>query len=113
MAIKSRVVLPYLVPKLIEKPVNSRALASLAPVAGEALHRHLSRILPAIMQSLAAAHGTPDEVREQEYAETVVLSVSVSSSAAATDDDEDGVTSATDIGISIVMEELFSGCKSK
>lgn len=41
MAIKARAVLPYLVPQLISPPVNTRALASLAPVAGEALHRHL------------------------------------------------------------------------
>jgi hypothetical protein len=41
MAIKARAVLPYLVPQLIAQPVNTRALASLAPVAGEALHRHL------------------------------------------------------------------------
>ena len=41
MAIKARAVLPYLVPQLIAPPVNTRALASLAPVSGEALHRHL------------------------------------------------------------------------
>ena len=35
MAIKARAVLPYLVPQLIAKPVNMRALASLAPVSGE------------------------------------------------------------------------------
>lgn len=76
MAIKSRAVLPYLVPQLIAPPVNMRALASLAPVAGEALHRHLSRILPAILQALAAAHGTPGEAEAQEFGQTVVLSVS-------------------------------------
>ena len=41
MAIKARAVLPYLVPQLIAPPVNTQALASLAPVSGEALHRHL------------------------------------------------------------------------
>ncbi len=39
MAIKARAVLPYLIPQLIAAPVNMRALASLAPVSGEALHR--------------------------------------------------------------------------
>ena len=104
MAIKSRAVLPYLVPKLIATPVNTRALASLAPVAGEALHRHLSRILPAILQALAAAHGTPEEAEQQEFATTVVLSVS-------DNEDEDGAADA--IGISTVMDELFAGCKAK
>ncbi len=51
MAIKSRAVLPYLIPQLISsQPVNTKALASLAPVAGEALHRHLAKILPALLQ---------------------------------------------------------------
>ena len=104
MAIKSRAVLPYLVPKLIAKPVNTRALASLAPVAGEALHRHLSRILPAILQALAAAHGAPEEAEQREFAQTVILSVS-------DNDDEDGGGDA--IGISTVMDELFAGCKAK
>ena len=104
MAIKSRAVLPYLVPKLIAEPVNTRALASLAPVAGEALHRHLGRILPAITRALAAAHGSPGEAQEQEYAQTVVLSVG----AAGGDGDED-----ENVGISSVMEELFAGCKAK
>ncbi len=52
MAIKARAVLPYLVPQLIAPPVNTRALASLAPVSGEALHRHLV--------SLVADHGRAD-----------------------------------------------------
>lgn len=39
MAIKSRVVLPYLVPQLTSPPVNTKALSILASVAGEALTR--------------------------------------------------------------------------
>ena len=97
MAIKSRAVLPYLVPQLIAKPVNTRALASLAPVAGEALHRHLPKILPALLSALADAHGTADEQRAQEHAQAVVLSIS----------DEESET-----GVSVVMEELLGGCKA-
>ena len=104
MAIKSRAVLPYLVPQLIAKPVNTRALASLAPVAGEALHRHLSRILPAVLQALAAAHGTPEEAEQQEFAQIVVLSVS---------DGDDSDEAAEAVGISTVMDELFAGCKAR
>ena len=57
MAIKARAVLPYLVPQLIAPPVNTRALASLAPVSGEALHRHLAKILPALITALAESQG--------------------------------------------------------
>ena len=61
MAVKSRVVLPYIVPQLTEAPVNTRALAFLSSVAGEALTKHLGRILPALMSSLSEKMGTPDE----------------------------------------------------
>ena len=95
MAIKARAVLPYLVPQLIAKPVNTRALASLAPVSGEALHRHLPKILPALICSLAENGG---ESSELELAEAVVLSVS--------DDD-------SDIGVSCIMEELLTAANFK
>uniref|UniRef100_A0A8C4LHE0 Stalled ribosome sensor GCN1 n=1 Tax=Equus asinus asinus TaxID=83772 RepID=A0A8C4LHE0_EQUAS len=61
MAIKSRVVLPYLVPKLTTPPVNTRVLAFLSSVAGDALTRHLGVILPAVMLALKEKLGTPDE----------------------------------------------------
>ncbi|QQP36061.1 Uncharacterized protein FKW44_021038 [Caligus rogercresseyi] len=97
IAIKSRAVLPYLIPKLISSPVNLRALASLAPVAGEALHRHLPRILPALMTAMSGVEGRLSESQELGYAVTVILSVN---------DDED------DTGVSIIMEECISACKS-
>lgn len=75
MAIKSRVVLPYLIPQLSAPPVNTKALAILASVAGEALTRFLNRILPALLTALSDSHGTPDEVQQLEYCQTVVLSV--------------------------------------
>ena len=43
MAIKSRVVLPYLVPQLTSPPINTKALSILASVAGEALTRLVSK----------------------------------------------------------------------
>ena len=75
MAIKARAVLPYLVPQLIAPPVNMKAIASVAPVAGDALHRHLAKILPAILQALADSQGdaTIDE-ELLDHAQTVVLS---------------------------------------
>ncbi|ESO82427.1 hypothetical protein LOTGIDRAFT_223326 [Lottia gigantea] len=75
MAVKSKVVLPYLVPKLITPPVNTRALSLLTSVAGDALTKHLNKILPALLTSLTEKAGTPDEKQELEYCRTVVLSV--------------------------------------
>lgn len=85
MAVKSRSVLPYLVPKvsppphnctplhrtsptdsapplqLTAPPVNTAVLAFLSSVAGDALTRHLGVILPALLSSLKGKLGTEDE----------------------------------------------------
>lgn len=73
MAIKSRVILPYLVPQLTSKPFNTKAL--LASVAGEELTKYLLKILPALLSTLAGAKGTPDESQELDYCQAVILSV--------------------------------------
>ncbi|XP_014262100.1 eIF-2-alpha kinase activator GCN1 [Cimex lectularius] len=72
MAIKSRVVLPYLVPQLTAPPINTKALSILASVAGEALTKYLNKILPALLTALAASDCSTQEL---EFCQTVVLSV--------------------------------------
>uniref|UniRef100_A0A8C2GUE6 GCN1 activator of EIF2AK4 n=1 Tax=Cyprinus carpio TaxID=7962 RepID=A0A8C2GUE6_CYPCA len=71
MAVKSRSVLPYLVPKLTAPPVNTRVLAFLSAVAGDALTRHLGVILPALLSSLKDKLGSEECLNCQ----TVILSV--------------------------------------
>ena len=61
MTVKSREVLPYLVPKLIAPPVNTRALSFLSVVAGDSLTKHLPKILPALQTSLSSKTGSPEE----------------------------------------------------
>merc|ERR1719180_463507 len=95
MAIKSRAVLPYLIPQLTASPVNTKALSILASVAGEALNRHLAKILPALLTSLAESHGTNLQVEELGFCQAVVLSV----------EDEQGV--------SYVMDILLEYCRSQ
>merc|ERR1719495_189076 len=95
MAIKSRAVLPYLIPQLTASPVNTKALSILASVAGEALNKHLAKILPALLTSLAESHSTPEETVELGYAQAVVLSVQ------------------DETGLSYVMDILLDNCKSK
>nr|XP_023696536.1 eIF-2-alpha kinase activator GCN1 [Paramormyrops kingsleyae] len=75
MAVKSRSVLPYLVPKLTAPPVNTRVLAFLSAVAGDALTRHLGVILPALMSSLKDKLGTEEGQQELCCCQTVILSV--------------------------------------
>lgn len=47
--------------QLTTPPVNTRVLAFLSSVAGDALTRHLGVILPAVMLALKEKLGTPDE----------------------------------------------------
>ena len=94
MAIKSRVVLPYLIPHLTTPPVNTKALSVLASVAGDTLARHFNRLLPALLTAVTAAAGTPTEQQELEHCQVVLLSVN----------DEQGVRT--------IMDELLSSTKS-
>ncbi|KFB35881.1 AGAP001700-PA-like protein [Anopheles sinensis] len=94
MAIKSRVVLPYLIPQLTATPVNTKALSILASVAGEALTKYLPKILPALLSALAAAQGTPEEAQELEYCQAVILSV------------------ADEVGIRTIMDTVMESSKS-
>ncbi|KAL0893484.1 hypothetical protein ABMA27_013683 [Loxostege sticticalis] len=83
MAIKSRAVLPYLVPVLTGSntgsnnpgTVDTRALSALAAAAGGALGRHLPRVLPALLTALVAARGKPDEAKELENCRDALLPV--------------------------------------
>ncbi|KAK1160013.1 hypothetical protein AOXY_G21506 [Acipenser oxyrinchus oxyrinchus] len=75
MAVKSRSVLPYLVPKLTAPPVNTRVLAFLSAVAGDALTRHLAVILPALMSALKEKLGAEEVEQELASCQAVILSV--------------------------------------
>nr|XP_018901965.1 PREDICTED: eIF-2-alpha kinase activator GCN1 [Bemisia tabaci] len=92
MAIKSRVVLPYLVPQLTAPPVNTKALSILAAVAGDALTKHLGKILPSLLTALSESSNSAEEL---EYCQAVVLSV------------------YGEAGIRIVIDQLLDSTKSE
>lgn len=94
MKIKSRVVLPYLVPQLTAQPINTKALSILAAVAGESLTKYLQKILPALLQALSEAQGSATETQETEYCQAVILSVS------------------DEVGIRTIMDILMESTKS-
>ncbi|XP_067000438.2 stalled ribosome sensor GCN1-like [Anabrus simplex] len=76
MALKSRVVLPYLVPQLIgQTHISTKALSVLASEAGEALTRYLDKILPALLTAVYNSKGSPQEVQELDHCQAVVLSI--------------------------------------
>ncbi|XP_065830516.1 stalled ribosome sensor GCN1-like [Oscarella lobularis] len=94
MAAKSRVVLPFLVPKLTASPVNAKALALLSSVAGEALIRHLGSILPALLRSLSENAASPSYEDDMEASKVLVLSV------------------GSEAGMCCVIDELMSASKN-
>jgi len=57
--VKSKAVMPYLIPQLTASPVNTKTLATLSSVAGESLSRHLNKILPALISVLNTSVGGP------------------------------------------------------
>ena len=62
IAIRSRTVMPFLIPELTKPPANVAALAIIAPVAGETLNHHLEKILPALVRSLAASENEDSDL---------------------------------------------------
>jgi hypothetical protein len=94
MTTKGKVVLPYLVPQLTAPPVNTRALSLLSGVAGDALSKHLAKILPALLTKLSNSMDTPDEKQELEYCQSVILAVN------------------DDIGVRTIVDYLLDGSKS-
>lgn len=61
LALRGRAVMPYLVPKLTQPTLDAKTFAYLAPIAGDALSRHLGRILPSFLifaASIPAAEKT-------------------------------------------------------
>ena len=76
MQLKSRVVLPYLVPHLIQSPVDIKALASLTLVAGDGLVRHLTRIIQAVVNHIAEEKDSEVKKQHIHYAEQLISAVS-------------------------------------
>jgi hypothetical protein len=75
MQLKSRVVLPYLVPHLIQPPVDIKALASLTLVAGDSLARHLTRIIQAVVTHVAEEKDPIVKQQQMTYAEQLISAV--------------------------------------
>nr|XP_039274428.1 eIF-2-alpha kinase activator GCN1-like [Styela clava] len=95
IAVKGKVVLPFIVPKLIEPPINTRVLSFLSAVAGESLTRHLAKILKALLSALVAVSDN-----EETYATTL--------------SDCEGVILSVEgeHGTRIIMDDLLEATKS-
>eukprot|EP00123_Amoebidium_parasiticum_P018627 comp24257_c0_seq1/m.44983 comp24257_c0_seq1/g.44983 ORF comp24257_c0_seq1/g.44983 comp24257_c0_seq1/m.44983 type:complete len:2647 (-) comp24257_c0_seq1:496-8436(-) len=91
MAVKSTVVLPFLIPKLTASPVtakNVHALAALAGVSGPSLNRHISTILPPLVAAINLGEDDAEAIKES--LEDILLAID------------------NEAGVSIVIQELLS-----
>ncbi|ODM88729.1 Translational activator GCN1, partial [Orchesella cincta] len=50
LLVKEKAVMPQIVPQLTAQPVNTKALAFLAEMAGDAVSNHLGKILPSLLE---------------------------------------------------------------
>eukprot|EP01135_Chromosphaera_perkinsii_P011402 Nk52_evm47s2391 gene=Nk52_evmTU47s2391 len=96
LSVKSHVVLPFLIPKLIAPPQSKfqiQALGALASVAGTALNRHIPEIVPALLNAVSR---TKEDERDAmlSSAKQVVLAV------------------ASEDGAGILLGELMDKTKS-
>lgn len=74
MMLRSKYVLPHLVPQLTKPPVNTKALSYICSVAqGDALLNHFPRILDALLETFSKSLDTPMEVEQLSYCRSVVL----------------------------------------
>lgn len=68
LSIRSRELLPYIVPRLIEHPISAnhaRALAGISQVTGDTIYHHFSSIIPALLGELAkGGYDEEDAVRQ-------------------------------------------------
>ena len=75
MKVKSRVLLPYLIPHLMQPPVNINALCKLCCCAStDVLSRHLNKILTTLVNAIAIANSQKTENNSLTISEKVGLS---------------------------------------
>lgn len=71
LAIRSRELLPYIIPRLITRPMtknHGEALAAVAHVTGSTIHMHFHAIIPALISELGSMLGADDNDPEIEEA---------------------------------------------
>jgi hypothetical protein len=67
LSIRSRELLPYLIPRLLRKPITSNhadALGSIANVTGSSIHMHFGQIIPSLLSELSMCSEQKSEEEE-------------------------------------------------
>ncbi|ODN04906.1 Translational activator GCN1 [Orchesella cincta] len=95
LIVKSKSVMPYLIPQLTAKPPNTRAMAILASVANDAMSKHLGKILPCLLEVLIDTAGLPQEKEELENCNRIILTVT------------------DDVAVRLLIDDLLDNTKSE
>ncbi|XP_046839578.1 eIF-2-alpha kinase activator GCN1-like isoform X2 [Xenia sp. Carnegie-2017] len=75
MAVRSKEVLPFIIPQLILPPVSTQVLASISSVAGDSLTDYLDEILTALITALSKATDENQLKQDLENSQTLILSI--------------------------------------
>lgn len=73
LSIRSRELLPYIIPRLIKSPItnnHARALSGIAAVTSTTLYSHFASIIPAIITELGMLVSSDNPAREESVRET-------------------------------------------
>jgi HEAT repeat protein len=97
LSVRSRELLPYVVPRLLERPMtanHARVLAGVAEVTGSTIHLHFSSIIPVLIAVLS-------EVEDGNEREEAIRNCAISICA-----------SVDEIGVNWLVSEIASKCGS-
>jgi hypothetical protein len=98
LSIRSRELLPYIIPKLIQQPIttnHAKSLSSIATVTGTTLYFHFHSIIPALLNDLAK--GSSGDKDQQEAVRDCVRSV---------------FSHAEEAGVISIVREVVGNCTS-
>jgi HEAT repeat protein len=68
LSVRSRELLPYIIPRLIQKPItvnHAHALSGIAAVTGDTIFNHFATIIPSLLGALADMEGDNETDREE------------------------------------------------
>jgi hypothetical protein len=74
LSIRSRELLPYIIPRLIQAPItetHANALASIAAVTGATIYMHFSTIVPSLITELSSFYGKDLDEGEKNRMEAI------------------------------------------
>uniref|UniRef100_A0A7S4K262 TOG domain-containing protein n=2 Tax=Odontella aurita TaxID=265563 RepID=A0A7S4K262_9STRA len=103
LSIRSRELLPYLIPRLLQRPItesHADALGSIAGVTGGTIHMHFSSIIPTLIFELASFYGEnldDDEKRREEGIRSCARQI---------------CGNVDDTGVNWLISEIVSKCSS-